>query len=59
MLLELTLYLLIGFIGLFFSKANSRKEIKKGIIFVAFWPFFLLLKYVEFTDNAKRNSRKK
>ncbi|KKK38754.1 hypothetical protein WQ57_07140 [Mesobacillus campisalis] len=57
MLLELTLYLLIGFMGLFLSKANSRREIKNGIVFVAFWPYFFLLKYVEFTDNAKRNSR--
>jgi hypothetical protein len=59
MLLELTLYLLIGCMGLYFSRINYRREIKKSIIFVLFWPFFLLLKYVEFTDNAKRNSRKK
>ncbi|MBY0097142.1 hypothetical protein [Mesobacillus maritimus] len=59
MLLELTLYLIIGFSCLVFTKPSSAKVMLKDILFVLFWPYFILLKYVEYIDEAKQNSRKK
>ncbi|MGM0902903.1 MAG: hypothetical protein ACQEXB_17620 [Bacillota bacterium] len=59
MLLELTLYLIIGFFCLLLTKSTSPKEILNNVLFVLFWPYFVLLKYVEFIDKAKQGSRKK
>ncbi|SEN40283.1 hypothetical protein SAMN05192533_112135 [Mesobacillus persicus] len=59
MLLELTLYLLIGFACLLVGKATTSKEIGHNILYVIFWPYFVLLKYIEYIDKAKRNSRKR
>ena len=59
MLLELTLYLLIGSACLLFSNATTLKEVLKNLLFVVFWPYFVLLKYVEYIDNAKKGSKKR
>jgi hypothetical protein len=59
MLLELTLYLIIGFSCLVLTQASSSKEMLKNILFVFFWPYFILLKYVKYIDEAKQNSRKR
>ena len=44
MLLELTLYLLIGFACLLVGKATTPKELGHNILYVVFWPYFVLLK---------------
>lgn len=59
MFFELTLYLLIGFVGLLIFKALSPKEFAQDILFVVFWPYYFLLKYVESIDHAKKNRRGK
>ena len=53
MLLELTLYLLVGLTGLFFIKIQSFTGFAKAVLFVIFWPFYLLLKYVQIVDEVK------
>ena len=53
MFLELTLYLLVGLTGLFFIKVKSFTGFVKAILFVIFWPFYLLLKYVQIVDEVK------
>ncbi|MBM4760917.1 hypothetical protein [Bacillus sp. B15-48] len=58
MLLELTLYLLIGFLGLLAFKAQSPRVFISDLRFVLCWPYYFLLKYVESIDDAKRNSRR-
>ena len=58
MVLQLTLYFLIGVICLFFSKFRSMNEWTKAILLVAFWPFYILLKYVESVDSAKKKDQK-
>jgi len=52
MFLELTLYLLVGLTGLFFIKVKSFTGFVKAILFVIFWPFYLLLKYVQIVDES-------
>ncbi|MCM3668120.1 hypothetical protein M3181_03780 [Mesobacillus maritimus] len=59
MLLELTLYLLIGFVVLLFKEATTLREVGRSSLFVVFWPYFLLLKYVSYIDQAKQNSRRR
>ena len=59
MLLELTLYLLIGFACLLVGKATTPKELGHNFLYVVFWPYFVLLKYVELIEKAKRNSRRR
>ena len=53
MFLELTLYLLVGLTGLFFIKIQSFTGFVKAVLFVIFWPFYLLLKYVQIVDEVK------
>ena len=55
MFLELTLYLLIGLTGLFFIKIQSVTDCMKAILFVIFWPFYVLLKYVQIVDEVKNS----
>ncbi|WP_191090838.1 hypothetical protein [Niallia endozanthoxylica] len=55
MLLQIALYLLIGFTVLWYLKAQPLKTILKEVYFVILWPFFLLLQFVELVDNVKRN----
>lgn len=59
MLLELTLYLLIGFAGLFIKKADSLNTAGIDLLTVLLWPLVLLLKYVDYIDQAKRKYQKK
>jgi len=47
MFLELTLYFLIGLTGLLFLKIQSFSGFVKAVLFVLFWPFYLLLEYVK------------
>ena len=55
MFLELTLYLLIGLTGLFSIKIQSVTGCVKAVLFVIFWPFYLLLKYVQIVDEVKNS----
>jgi hypothetical protein len=59
LLLELTLYLLIGFAGLMIKKADSVKAVGMDLLTVLLWPFVLLLKYVDYIDAAKQKYKKK
>jgi hypothetical protein len=59
LLLELTLYLLIGFTGLMIKKADSLKAVGMDLLIVLLWPFVLLLKYVDYIDTAKQKYKKK
>ena len=53
MFLELTLYLLVGLTGVFFIKIQSFTGFVRAVLFVIFWPFYLLLKYVQIVDEVK------
>jgi len=57
MILEWTLYFLIGLAGLFFIKIQSFGGWMKAVLFVIFWPFYILLKYVEMVDQVKSTSK--
>lgn len=54
MIIEIALYLLIGFTGLLCIKASSINEVLKEVVMVIFWPYFILLKYVEMVDRVKK-----
>ncbi|MEK5522740.1 hypothetical protein [Heyndrickxia sp. FSL W8-0423] len=54
-MLELCLYLLFGVIVMFFV---SKKKVWFRIILILIWPFYLLYKFVEFTDGIKERNRK-
>jgi hypothetical protein len=58
MFLKLTLYLLFGLISLFFIKIQTFADIVKAVLFVIFWPFYLLLKYVQIVDEVKNSGFK-
>lgn len=58
MLIEIALYLLIGFTGLLFFKSISSKDFLQNLLIVLFWPYYFLLRYVELVDNTKRNGRR-
>ncbi len=58
MFLELTLYFLIGVTCLLFSKTRSLNQWKKAVVLVMFWPFYILLKYVECTDSVKNKDKR-
>lgn len=58
MLIEIALYLLIGFTGLLFFNSTSSKDFLQNLLMVLFWPYYFLLKYVELVDNTKRNRRR-
>jgi hypothetical protein len=57
MLLGISIYFLIGFIGLLFTKVHSVNELMKRLTLVILWPFFLLLKYVEMIEHIKKENR--
>lgn len=58
MFLKLTLYFVIGFIGMFFMNIHSFRGFVKAILLVIFWPFYLLLKYVEMVDQVKLSNQR-
>lgn len=57
MLLGISIYFLMGFIGLLFTKVHSVNELMKKLTLVILWPFFLLLKYVEMIEHMKKENR--
>ncbi|KYD00094.1 hypothetical protein MXL46_04020 [Heyndrickxia sporothermodurans] len=54
-MLELCLYLLFGVIVMLLV---SKKKVWFRIILILIWPFYLLYKFVEFTDGIKERNRK-
>ncbi|HEY4549332.1 MAG TPA: hypothetical protein VIG98_03540 [Bacillus sp. (in: firmicutes)] len=57
MFLELALYFLIGLTGLLFLKIQSFSGFVKAVLFVLFWPFYLLLEYIKMVDKAKKSTK--
>lgn len=54
-MLELAIYLLLGIITILFV---SKKKFWFRMILILIWPFYLLYKFVEFTDSIKERTRK-
>ncbi|GIN88749.1 hypothetical protein J6TS2_51350 [Heyndrickxia sporothermodurans] len=54
-MLELVIYLILGLIVMLFV---TKKTFWFRIVLILIWPFYLLYKFVEFTDGVKERNRK-
>lgn len=54
-MLELIIYLVLGIVVMLFV---TKKSIWFRLYIMILWPFYLLFKFVEYTDHTKERDRK-